>query len=92
MATARRVPIRPDQGHRFNPNKLLLDPYARRIAGALRWNDALFGYRIGSPRADLSYDRRDSAPAVPKGVVTADSFDWGDDRPPRIPWSDTRHL
>ncbi|MGC1389000.1 MAG: glycogen debranching protein GlgX [Steroidobacteraceae bacterium] len=82
-------PYRPDQGHRFNPNKLLLDPYARRIAGALRWNDALFGYRIGSPRADLSYDRRDSAPFVPKGVIAADSFDWGDDRPPRIPWSDS---
>ena len=82
-------PYRPDQGHRFNPNKLLLDPYARRLAGALRWHDALFGYRIGSPRADLSYDRRDSAPFVPKGVVAADSFDWGDDRPPRIPWSET---
>ncbi len=82
-------PYRPDQGHRFNPNKLLLDPYARRLAGALRWNDALFGYRIGSPRADLSYDRRDSAPFVPKGVITVESFDWGDDRPPRIPWSET---
>ncbi len=82
-------PYRPDQGHRFNPNKLLLDPYARRIAGALRWNDALFGYRIGSPRADLSYDRRDSAPFVPKGVIAAESFDWGDDRPPRIPWSES---
>ena len=82
-------PYRPDQGHRFNPNKLLLDPYARRLAGALRWSDSLFGYRIGSPRADLSYDRRDSAPFVSKAVVTAESFDWGDDRAPRIPWSET---
>ena len=82
-------PYRPDHGHRFNANKLLLDPYARRLAGALRWNDALFGYRIGSPRADLSFDRRDSAPFVPKGVVAAGSFDWSDDRPPRVPWSDT---
>ena len=82
-------PYRPEQGHRFNPNKLLLDPYARRLTGALRWSDALFGYRIGSPRADLAYDRRDSAPFVPKGMVAADSFDWGDDRPPRIPWSET---
>jgi isoamylase len=82
-------PYRPDQGHRFNPNKLLLDPYARRLAGALRWSDSLFGYRIGSPRTDLSYDRRNSAPAVPKGAVVGESFDWGDDRPPRIPWSET---
>jgi glycogen operon protein len=79
----------PKHGHRFNPNKLLLDPYARRLVGALRWSDALFGYRIGSPRADLSYDRRDSAPAVPKGVVTGEIFDWGDVRQPQIPWSES---
>jgi isoamylase len=66
----------PEQGHRFNPNKLLLDPYARRLAGQLRWTDAVHGYHVGSPRADLSFDRRDSAPAMPKSVVTADSFDW----------------
>ncbi|MGP8167214.1 MAG: glycogen debranching protein GlgX [Steroidobacteraceae bacterium] len=82
-------PYQPQHGHRFNPNKLLLDPYARRIVGSLRWSDALYGYRIGSPRADLSYDRRDSAAAMPKGVVTGERFDWGEDRPPQIPWSES---
>ena len=82
-------PYNPQDGHRFNPHKLLLDPYARRFAGSLRWSDALFGYRIHSPRADLSFDRRDSAPGVMKGVVSEDIFDWGDDRPPNIPWSRT---
>ena len=82
-------PYNPQEGHRFNPHKLLLDPYARRFVGALRWSDALFGYRIHSPRADVSFDRRDSAPGVPKAVVSEDIFDWGDDRPPNIPWSRT---
>ena len=82
-------PYRPQDGHRFNPHKLLLDPYARRFAGTLRWSDALFGYRINSPRVDLSYDRRDSAPGMLKAVVTDDVFDWGDDRSPNIPWSNT---
>src|SRR5690348_4266307 len=54
-------PYEPEQGHRFNPNKLVLDPYAKALVGRLRWNEALFGYRIGSPRDDLSFDRRDSA-------------------------------
>ncbi|MDP9139769.1 MAG: glycogen debranching protein GlgX, partial [Pseudomonadota bacterium] len=79
----------PRQGYRFNPYKLLIDPYARQIAGELRWHDAIYGYRIGSARSDLSFDRRDSAVYMPKSVVTADGFDWGDDRPPRIPWTDT---
>ena len=82
-------PYQPEQGHRYNVNKLLLDPYARKLAGALRWSDALYGYRLDSPRADLSFDRRDSAFAMPKAVVTLDRFDWGDDRPPRTPWADT---
>jgi isoamylase len=82
-------PYQPEQGLRYNANKLLLDPYARRITGTLRWSDALFGYRIVSPRADLSFDRRDSAWHMPKGVVCSEQFDWGDDRLPRIPWSDT---
>ncbi|HEY6452430.1 MAG TPA: glycogen debranching protein GlgX [Steroidobacteraceae bacterium] len=82
-------PYDPAQGHRYNANKLLLDPYARALSGALRWSDALYGYRLSSPRADLALDRRDSAPAVPKAVVTVDHFDWGDDRAPRTPWSDT---
>ena len=82
-------PYNPQEGHRFNPHKLLLDPYARQFAGTLRWSDALFGYRINSPRGDLSLDRRDSAQGMPKAVVTDDSFDWGDDRPPNVPWSRT---
>jgi glycogen operon protein len=79
-------PYEPKQGHRYNANKLLLDPYARRIAGALHWSDALYGYRLASSRADLSFERRDSAFAMPKAVVTDDEFHWGDDRPPRTPW------
>ncbi|HWW20005.1 MAG TPA: glycogen debranching protein GlgX [Steroidobacteraceae bacterium] len=82
-------PYQPEQGLRYNPNKLLLDPYARRLAGALRWSDAVFGYRCTSPRADLTIDRRDSASCMPKAVVTAEQFDWGEDKPPRVPWSDT---
>ncbi len=82
-------PYDPPRGHRFNHHKLLLDPYARLLSGPLRWSDALFGYRLGSPRADLSFDRRDSAPAVPKSVVVEDVFNWGDDRRPFVPWSNT---
>ena len=82
-------PYEPQHGHRFNPHKLLLDPYARRLAGELRTSDALFGYRVNSPRADLSFDRRDSAPGMLKAVVADDSFNWADDRPPAVPWSDT---
>jgi glycogen operon protein len=82
-------PYEPQAGHRFNPHKLLLDPYAKRLTGEFRNADALYGYRINSPRADLSFDRRDSAPGVAKAVVTDDSFTWGDDRPPAVPWSDT---
>ncbi len=73
-------PYQPEQGHRFNPHKLLLDPYAKKLAGQLKWTDALFGYRLHSPRADLSFDRRDSAAAMPKGVVVDDVFRWGADR------------
>jgi len=82
-------PYEPQRGYRFNPQKLLLDPYARRIAGELRWSDALFAHRVNSPRADLSFDRRDSAPGMVKGVVTDESFNWADDRAPNVPWSDT---
>jgi glycogen operon protein len=82
-------PYEPRHGHRFNPHKLLLDPYARQLFGEIRWSDALFGYRVGGGRADLSFDRRDSAPAMPKSVVADDSFNWGDDRPPNVPWDRT---
>ncbi len=73
----------PDEGLRFNPNKLLLDPYARRLSGGFRNSDALLGYMAKSTRADLSFDSRDSAFAVPKCIVTDPGFTWGDDRPPR---------
>ncbi len=79
-------PYRPDEGLRFNPHKLLLDPYARNIVGSLRWSDALFGYTIGSKRGDLSMDRRDSAAAMPKCKVIEPAFTWGDDRSPNIAW------
>lgn len=82
-------PYRPEQGHRFNPNKLLLDPYAKQLHGSLRWTDALYGYRAHGPRADLGFDRRDSAAAMPKAMVTDDAFNWGDDRPPNVPWDKT---
>ena len=77
-------PYAPEQGHRFNPHKLLLDPYARALEGRLKWSDALMGYKPGSPRGDLSYDTRDSAFAMPKAVVTDPSFGWGADAPPRV--------
>ncbi len=82
-------PYDPQHGHRFNPNKLLLDPYARKLVGELHWSDALYGYRITSPRADLSFDRRDSAAGMLKAVVTDESFNWADDRHPRTSWSRT---
>jgi glycogen operon protein len=82
-----RGPYEPKKGHRFNHNKLLLDPYATRLVGSLKWSDALFGYRVGSSRGDLSQDRRDSAAAMPKAVVWDPIFDWGDDRRPATPWS-----
>ena len=64
----------PENGHRFNPNKLLLDPYARRLHGQIKWTDALHGYKVGHAREDLSFDKRDSAPAMPKAVVVDDSL------------------
>ncbi len=70
-------PYAPEAGHRFNPNKLLLDPYARALEGRLRWSDALMGYKVGSPRGDLSFDTRDSAFAVPKSVVIDPAFQLG---------------
>jgi glycogen operon protein len=82
-------PYDPAAGHRFNHNKLLLDPYARALHGHLRWNDVVFGYRIGSPREDLAFDRRDSARYVPKCRVVETAFTWGNDRHPQIPWEES---
>ncbi len=64
-------PYAPERGHRFNPNKLLIDPYARRISGSWSYNDALLGYNANAPGMDLSFSDIDSAPFTPRGVVTA---------------------
>lgn len=77
-------PYEPEQGHRFNPNKLLLDPYAKAIAGTIDWNDSLFGYQIGDVREDLSFSMSDSAPFIPKSVVIDNQFDWEGDTLPKI--------
>jgi isoamylase len=69
-------PYEPEAGHRFNRNKLLLDPYARGHTGQLVWDPAVFGYEIGSQAGDLSFDERDSAPFMPKCVVVDPNFDW----------------
>lgn len=82
-------PYRPAEGHRFNHNKLLIDPYARRLTGRPGAHDALMGYRAGHPDADLSFDRRDSAPHMPRCVVVDPAFTWGEDRPIRRPLTDT---
>ncbi len=74
-------PYAPNYGHRFNPHKLLLDPYAKALVGQLSWDDALFGYRLGDPDADLSFNRLDSAPYLPRCVVIDPDFDWEDDAP-----------
>lgn len=79
-------PYEPENGHRFNPNKLLLDPYARAISGSFEWKDALFGYELGHEQEDLSFSFTDSAPFVPKAVVIDPSFDWGNDKKPSTPY------
>ncbi len=82
-------PYQPEAGHRFNPHKLLLDPYARVIENQIKWSDAHFGYKVGHRREDLSFDRRDSAPGMPKCRVIDPAFTWGDDKPPKISWHET---
>src|SRR6266404_4858389 len=83
-------PYAPERGHRSNANKLLLEPYAKRLAGRLVWSDAHFGYRTGSPREDLSFDRRDNARGMPKAVVVDETFNCGRrEIRPNIPWEDT---
>ncbi len=82
-------PYAPPQGHRFNPNKIVLDPYAKSIGRDVRWADALFGYCLGDPEGDLSYDEGDNAAYAPLAVVIDPAFTWGDDRPPRTPWHQT---
>lgn len=84
-------PYKPEQGLRFNKNKTLIDPYAKALAGDIKWDDSLFGYKVGDPNQDLSFDERDSTPFIPKSVVVSDEFDWEGDKPLslKIPWSQT---
>ncbi len=82
-------PYDPDRGHRFNPNKLLLDPYAKQISGNVRWTNALMGYRVGGPKSDLGFDPRDSAFAMPKCVIVDPKFDWDEDIRPEVRLRDT---
>jgi isoamylase len=82
-------PFDPNAGHRFNPNKLLLDPYAKSIASTVDWSPEVFGYTFGHEAADLSFDERDSAPFMPKCVVIDPAFTWGEDTRPHTPWHKT---
>jgi glycogen operon protein len=84
-------PYAPLAGHRFNPNKFLIDPYAKRLSGHVTWHDALYGYQIGHADGDLSFDARDSAPYMPRSVVVDPAFTWGRNERLRLntPWSET---
>jgi len=80
-------PYEPENGHRFNPNKLVLDPYAKAVVGQITWAPELFGYKMGEE--DTTFDERDSAPFMPKSRVIDPAFTWGEDRAPRVPWERT---
>ena len=82
-------PYEPERGHRFNHHKLLLDPYAKQLHGQFRWIEAHYGYRFGSQRQDLSFDKRDNARAMPKCQVVDPAFTWDGDQSPFVPWSQT---
>jgi isoamylase len=82
-------PYDPARGHRFNHNKLLIDPYAKALHRQLQWNDVVFGYRVGGPREDFGFDRRDSARFMPKCRVVETAFTWHNDRPPQTAWEES---
>src|SRR5437016_10824185 len=82
-------PYEPNRGLRFNDSTLLLDPYAKAIAGQIKWSDEMFGYVVGDSAEDLARDTRDNAWAMPKSVVIDDGFNWGDDKRPNTPLSET---
>ena len=82
-------PYEPQLGHRFNPNKILLDPYAKGIGRNLKWADEVFGYRVGDQESDLSLDDRDSAAFAPLAMVVDPAFTWGNDQHPKTPWHKT---
>ncbi|MFN6944307.1 MAG: glycogen debranching protein GlgX [Cytophagaceae bacterium] len=79
-------PYDPKNGHRFNPNKLLIDPYAKAISGTIKWHKSLFGYEMGHKNQDLSFNKLDSAPYIPKCVVIDPNFDWEGDKKPNYPY------
>jgi len=82
-------PYDPSRGHRFNPNKVLIDPYTKAVGRTIEWSDAMFGYRIGDPNGDLSFDTRDNAAGASLSAVIEPAFTWSGDRPPRVPWNRT---
>jgi isoamylase len=82
-------PYEPLSGHRFNPNKVVMDPYAKSVARTIRWADEMFGYQVGHPDTDASFDNRDNAWCAPLAAVVDPAFTWGDDRAPRTPWHNT---
>ena len=82
-------PYEPEKGLRFNPAKLLIDPYAQAVSGFIDWSQPIFPYRVDSPEKDLEIDPRDSGPGMPKSVVVNPYFDWEQDRQPRTPLVDS---
>ncbi|MDQ3517558.1 MAG: glycogen debranching protein GlgX [Gemmatimonadota bacterium] len=82
-------PYKPQEGHRFNPANLLIDPYAKAITGRIKWSNSLFAYKVGGDKGDLEMSHENSAGGSPKCVVIDSAFTWGEDRPPRIPWNRT---
>ncbi len=82
-------PYEPVKGHRFNPHKIVIDPYAKMIVRKVEWNDAMFPYPVGNPSEDLVMDRQDNAPYAPLAAVIDPAFNWGDDHRLKIPWHET---
>ena len=82
-------PFEPEAGQRFNSSKLLVDPYARALAGNVNWDAPVFAYQMGAEEPDLTPDDRDDAWGVPKGVIVDNAFDWEGDKPPRTPWHES---
>jgi glycogen operon protein len=82
-------PYRPEEGHRFNPAQLLIDPYAKSVSGTIKWSNDLFAYKVGGPNEDLEPSASNSAGGLPKCVVVDPAFTWGNDRPPKVPWNRT---
>ncbi len=82
-------PYKPEEGHRFNRNKLLIDPYAKAVSNPVKWNKDIFAYNMDDPGADLSFNANDDAEYVPKSVVMSDNFDWRGVTSPHYPWNKT---